>query len=221
MDYIFRILPALLGGAVETMRIFALTLLFSLPLGLPVAFGVMNRRWPVKIVSNVYVLLFRGTPLLLQLYFVYYALPLFTPIRLDRFSSAIFTFTLNYAAYFAEIYRAGIQSIDVGQSEASASLGFSKAQSLRFIILPQVIQRVIPPVSNEVITLVKDTALVAAIAVPELLKSARDAANRDVNPSSFIVAACVYLALTSVLTVLSRMLEKRYSRHEAPDDTPR
>jgi len=214
MDYLFRILPALIGGTVESLKIFALTLVFSLPLGLPVAFGVMSRSWPVRAFSNIYVLLFRGTPLLLQLYFVYYALPLFTPIRLDRFTSAIFTFALNYAAYFAEIYRAGIQSIDAGQSEACVSLGFSKTQALRLIIFPQVIQRVIPPVSNEVITLVKDTALVAAIAVPELLKSARDAANRDVNPSSFIVAACVYLALTSVLTVLSRMLEKRFSRHE-------
>ncbi len=214
MEYIVRILPALLNGTIETLKIFILTLVLALPLGLPVAMGAMSKNWLLKGASTVYVWLFRGTPLMLQLFFVYYALPLFTPIVLDRFPSAILTFVLNYAAYFAEIYRAGIQSIDKGQFEACVSLGYTKRQTMQLVILPQVIKRILPPVSNEVITLVKDTALVAAIAVPELLKSAKDAANRDVNPIAFAGAAAIYLVLTMVLTFLSRALEKRFSRHE-------
>jgi polar amino acid transport system permease protein len=207
-------MPALIGGTVETVRIFALTLVLALPLGLPIALCALSRRWPLKAFSTVYVWLFRGTPLMLQLFFVYYALPLFSPIMLDRFPSAVLTFVLNYAAYFAEIYRAGIQSIDRGQFEACVSLGYTRSQTMRLIILPQVVRRILPPVSNEVITLVKDTALVAAIAVPELLKSAKDAANRDVKPTAYAVAAAIYLVLTMALTFFSRLLEKRFSRHE-------
>lgn len=214
MDYIVRIMPALLGGTAETIKIFLLTLVLALPLGFPVALGSMSRNWLFKGTATVYVWLFRGTPLMLQLFFVYYALPLFTPIMLDRFPSAVLTFVLNYAAYFAEIYRAGIQSIDKGQFEACVSLGYTRGQTMRLVILPQVIKRILPPVSNEVITLVKDTALVAAIAVPELLKSAKDAANRDVNPTAFAAAAAIYLTLTMVLTLGSRALEKRFSKHE-------
>ncbi len=214
MEYAARILPALMAGTAETLKIFALTLLFALPLGLPAAFGSMSKNYLLRGLSTVYIWIFRGTPLLLQLFFVYYALPLFTPIRLERFPSAVVTFALNYAAYFAEIYRAGIQSIDKGQFEACTSLGYTRWQTMTLVVLPQVARRIIPPVSNEVITLVKDTALVAAIAVPELLKSARDAANRDVNPAAFAVAAAVYLLLTLMLTVGSNMLEKRFSRHE-------
>ena len=119
-----------------------------------------------------------------------------------------------YAAYFAEIYRAGIQSIDPGQHEAAKTLGFSRWQTMRIIIIPQTIARVIPPVSNEVITLVKDTALVTAIGVAELLKAAKDANNRDVNPTAFFLAAIIYLILTFGLTLLSQWCEKRFSRHE-------
>ena len=128
--------------------------------------------------------------------------------------AAVLTFTMNYAAYFAEIYRAGVQSIDHGQHEAAKTLGFSRWQTMRIIIIPQTIARVIPPVSNEVITLIKDTALVTAIGVGELLKAAKDANNRDVNPTAFFIAAVIYLALTFLLTLLSQWCEKRFSRHE-------
>lgn len=150
---------------------------------------------------------------MLQLFFIYFGLPAFG-IKLDRETAAIVTFVLNYAAYFAEIYRAGIQSIDKGQHEAAKTLGFTSWQTLRIIIIPQTIKRIIPPISNEAITLVKDTALVTAIGVAELLKAAKDAVNRDVNITAYFLAAVIYLALTFVLTMLSQKLEQRYSRHE-------
>lgn len=212
--YIQGILPALLEGTVQSLKIFFFTLLFALPLGLPIAFGAMARFAPLRFISKAYVWIFRGTPLMLQIFFFFYCLPILTPFKLDRMTTAIFTFVLNYAAYFAEIYRGGIQSIDRGQREAAKSLGFSPWQTMYMVIIPQAVRRVIPPISNEVITLVKDTALVYVIGVPELLKAAKDANNRDVNPTAYFVAALIYLFLTFILTMLSQWLEKRYSRHE-------
>ena len=170
--------------------------------------------------SRIYIWLFRGTPLMLQLCFFYYGLGYIAYannllfLRLDRFPAAVLTFTLNYAAYFAEIYRAGIQSIDRGQYEAAKSLGFTRTRTMFMIIIPQAIRRIVPPVSNETITLVKDTALVYVIALTELLKSAKDAANRDTNMTAFLLAAIGYLIMTFFLTALSQWLEKRFSRHE-------
>lgn len=214
--YISAILPALLKGTQQTLIVFCLTLLFSLPLGLPFALGAISRVAPIRWLSKTYIWVLRGTPLMLQLFFVYYGLPiLFGPLfRMQNITAAVVTFTLNYAAYFAEIYRAGVQSIDAGQHEAAKTLGFTRWQTMRIIILPQALARVIPPVSNEVITLVKDTALVTAIGVAELLKAAKDANNRDVNPTAFFVAAVIYLLLTFVLTLFSQWCEKHFSRHE-------
>ena len=205
LEYIQAILPALLKGTWQTLQVFFLTLVLSLPLGLPFALGSISRFFPVRFLSKAYIWVFRGTPLMLQLFFVYYGLPIM---------AVILAFVINYAAYFAEIYRAGVQSIDHGQHEAAKTLGFSRWQTMRIIIIPQTIARVIPPVSNEVITLIKDTALVTAIGVGELLKAAKDANNRDVNPTAFFIAAVIYLALTFLLTLLSQWCEKRFSRHE-------
>lgn len=216
-SYIQAILPAMLRGMQQTLLIFVLTLAFSLPLGLPIALGSMSKFPPFKLLSNTFVWVFRGTPLMLQLFFVYFGLPTFTPIVLDRMPAAVVTFVLNYAAYFAEIYRAGIQSIDNGQREAAKSLGFSPWKTMRMIVLPQAVRNVIPPVSNEVITLVKDTSLVFVIGVPEFLKSAKDAVNRDTNPAAYILAAVVYLIFTFLLTLLSQRLEKHFSRHTRKD----
>ncbi|MEF9866178.1 MAG: amino acid ABC transporter permease [Oscillospiraceae bacterium] len=215
-EYIGTIMPSLLTGALQTLKLFVLTLVFSLPLGLPFALAAMSRLWPLRVLSKIYVWLFRGTPLLLQLFFVCYGLPILfgDAFRMPHFTAAIVTFVLNYAAYFAEIYRAGIQSIDNGQHEASRTLGLSKWQTMRIIIIPQAIARIMPPVSNEVITLVKDTALATSIGVAELLKASKDANNRDVNPTAFLIAAAIYLIFTFLLTVVSQKLEKRYSRHE-------
>ncbi|WRS26643.1 amino acid ABC transporter permease [Oscillospiraceae bacterium MB08-C2-2] len=217
IGYIQSILPALLQGTVQTLKIFALTLIFALPLGLPISFGTMSRFWPIKAISKLYVWVFRGTPLMLQIFFFFYCLPLFTGLKLDRLSTAVVTFMLNYAAYFAEIYRAGIQSIDRGQREAAKSLGFSPWQTMKMIVIPQALRRVIPPISNEVITLIKDTALVYVIGVPELLKAAKDANNRDVDPTAYFVAALIYLGLTFLLTLFSQNMERRFSRHERQD----
>ncbi|BFJ83890.1 amino acid ABC transporter permease [Ruthenibacterium sp. CLA-JM-H11] len=222
-QYIQLILPSLLKGTVQTLYIFFVTLVLSLPLGLPFALGSISRFSPIRAICKVYIWLFRGTPLMLQLFFVYYGLPIMMQqinaawadfFRMENVTAAVVTFVLNYAAYFAEIYRAGIQSIDPGQHEAAKTLGFSRWQTMRIIIIPQTIARVIPPISNEVITLVKDTALVTAIGVAELLKAAKDANNRDVNPTAFFLAAVIYLILTFVLTLLSQWCEKRFSRHE-------
>lgn len=212
-EYIQLLMPAMMRGLTETVKLFVLTLVFALPLGLPFALGSISRFSPVKWLSKGYIWLFRGTPLMLQLYFVCYGLPAFG-ITLDRFPCAVLTFALNYAAYFAEIYRAGIQSIDKGQYEAAKGLGFSPWQTMRIIIIPQTIKRILPPVANETITLVKDTALATAIALPELLKAAKDAANRDVRPDAFFVAAVFYLLLTALLTYILTRVEKRFSRHE-------
>ena len=216
LEYIQAILPALLKGTWQTLQVFFLTLVLSLPLGRPFALGSSSRFFPVRFLSKAYIWVFRGTPLMLQLFFVYYGLPImFGPaFRMENTVAAVLTFTMNYAAYFAEIYRAGVQSIDHGQHEAAKTLGFSRWQTMRIIIIPQTIARVIPPVSNEVITLIKDTALVTASGVGELLKAAKDANNRDVNPTAFFIAAVIYLALTFLLTLLSQWCEKRFSRHE-------
>lgn len=213
LAYIFTLLPALMQGLWETLKLFLLTLVFALPLGLVFTLGSLSPVPPLRWLSRLYIWVFRGTPLMLQLFFVYYGLP-FLGLAFDRFPAAVLTFVLNYAAYFAEIYRAGIQSIDQGQHEAAKTLGFTPWQTMRFIIIPQTVSRVIPPVCNETITLVKDTALVTAIGVGELLKAAQGAVNRDVNITAYVLAALVYLLLTFVMTMMYERLEKRFSRHQ-------
>ena len=215
LQYAVTLMPALLRGAVVTVELFALTLLLSLPLGLPFALGSNSRFPPLRWFCRTYIWLFRGTPLILQLYFFYFFLPIAFDVRLPEFPTAIITFVLNYAAYFAEIYRGGIESIDRGQHEAARSLGLSASRTMVGIILPQTFKRVLPPVSNEAITLIKDTALVSVIGVAELLKAARGAVNRDVNVLAYGMAAGIYLAFTFVMTLLSRRLESRFSQHEA------
>ena len=213
LSYIALLMPSLLRGLGQTLWLFALTLIFSLPLGLVFTLGSISKIPPLRWLSRLYIWVLRGTPLMLQLFFIYYGLP-FLGVAFDRTTSAVVTFVLNYAAYFAEIYRAGIQSIDRGQHEAAKTLGFTPWQTMRLIILPQTISRVIPPVCNETITLVKDTALVTAIGVGELLKAAEGAVNRDMDITAYILVALIYLALTFVLTVIYERLEKRFSRHQ-------
>lgn len=218
LEYIGVLLPALAHGAFITVGLFILTLIFALPLGLPFGLGSNSRFWFLRWPSKSYIWLFRGTPLMLQLFFFYFFFfPITLGIQLNSFTTAVITFVLNYAAYFAEIYRAGIESIDRGQYEAAKSLGLSRSQTMFGIIIPQTVKRVLPPISNEAITLIKDTALVSVIGVAELLKTARSAVNRDVDTTAFAVAAAIYLLFTFLLTVLSRYLEKRFSRHETKE----
>ena len=214
LSYVWVLMPSLLQGLRITVTLFAITLVCSVPLGLPVALGSMSKIKPIRWVSRVYVWLFRGTPLILQLYFFYFFIPIATGVKLDSFPTAAITFVLNYAAYLSEIYRAGIQSIDRGQYEAAQSLGLSPRRTMFGIIIPQTIKRVLPPVSNEAITLVKDTALVSVIGVADLMKNSRGAVNRDVDAMAYLIAALIYLAFTFLLTLLVTRLERKFSQHE-------
>jgi polar amino acid transport system permease protein len=213
MQYLINITRAILEGSFVTVKLFFITLVFSIPLGLLVALIRVSNKKLVKYITDVYIWLARGTPLLLQIFFVYYGLPSFG-IVLDRFPAAIFAFILNYTAYFAEIFRAGIQSIDKGQYEGADVLGMTYWQTMLRIILPQMTKRVLPPVSNEVITLVKDTALVNAIGLVDLLRAANIAVVRDFNILPFGIAAVFYLLMTLVLTRIFGKLEQKFALHE-------
>lgn len=215
LRYTQGILPALADGFLITLKLFLLTLVLSVPLGLPLALGSICRIPPVRWLCKAYIWIFRGTPLMLQLFFFYFFLPIGCNIRLDSFPTAVITFVLNYAAYLAEIYRGGIESIDRGQYEAAQSLGIGRARTIFGIILPQTVKRVLPPVANEAITLVKDTALVYVIGVGELMKAAQGAVNRDANAMAYLIAAIIYLICAFLLTLVARRIEQYFSRFEA------
>lgn len=213
MDYVVSLLPSLTEGLVSTLKIFIVTLVLSIPLGIVIALGRLSKVRIISVITEGYIWLMRGTPLLLQIVFVFFGLPLIG-ISFDRFPAAIIAFVLNYAAYYGEIFRAGIQSIDKGQYEASEVLGMSNSQTFFRIIFPQMIKRVLPPVANEVITLVKDTALVYVVGLDELLKVAKTASNRDASLVPLVVVAVFYLLLTAVLTKVFQVLEKKYSYYQ-------
>lgn len=216
MDYVLGILPPLLEGTVVTLQMFFATIVLSLPLGLLLALARISRFRSLRGAVGVYIWLFRGTPLMLQLLFIYFGLPFlpYVGIRLSDFPAALLAFVLNYAAYFAEIFRAGIQSIDRGQYEGAKVLGMTYIQTMRRIVLPQVIKRVLPPVSNETITLVKDTSLIYVLAMNDLLRTTRAIVQRDFNTMPFIVAAVFYLIMTLVLTWVFQKLEKKYAVYD-------
>ena len=216
MDYILSIIGPLAEGSLVTLKLFFITLSLALPLGLALALIRISNNRAASHAVNGYIWLMRGTPLMLQLLFVYYALP-FLPvvgIRLPDFPAAILAFTLNYAAYFAEIFRAGIQSIDRGQYEGARVLGFSYGQTMRRIVLPQVVKRILPPMSNETITLVKDTSLIYVLALNDLLRAARGIVQRDFTITPFVVAAAFDLLMTLVLTWFFQRLEKRHAVYD-------
>ena len=192
--------------------------MISLPLGLPIALGSNSRIKPLSIICKIYVWIFRGTPLLLQLFFFYFFFPLVLNIQMNAFVTVVLTYVLNYAAYFAEIYRGGINSIDRGQYEAAHALGLSKRQTMGDIILPQTMKAILPPVVNETITLVKDTALASSLPVIELMKATNSAVNRMTDMTPFFFAAIIYLIMTFVLTVVAGRLEKHFSRYDAKED---
>ena len=200
-------------GSQITLEIFCVTLLLSLPLGLLVALCRISKLGPLRLLMEFYIWLMRGTPLMLQLLFVYFALPM-VGIRLPDIAAALLAFTLNYAAYFAEIFRAGIQSIGRGQYEAAKSLGMTYTQTMRRIIVPQMIRHVLPPVSNETINLVKDTSLIYILAMNDLLRVARTIVQREFDMTPFFVAAVFYLAMTFVLTWGFKKLEAYYGKYD-------
>jgi polar amino acid transport system permease protein len=214
MDKIMEFMPFMFEGSIVTIELFVLTLVMSLPLGLPVALGSNSKIKPLSLFCKVYVWIFRGTPLLLQLFFFYFFFPMALNIQMNAFATVVLTYVLNYAAYFAEIYRGGINSIDRGQYEAAHALGLSKKQTMVDIVLPQTMKAILPPVVNEAITLVKDTALASTLPVIELMKATNSAVNRMTDMTPFLFAAIIYLIMTFVLTVVAGRLEKYFSRYD-------
>ena len=208
MAYVLEILPSLLQGANVTLQVFSIVLILSIPLGILVAFIMQVESKPLHWLLSIYIWIMRGTPLLLQLIFVYYILPSIG-IRIDRMPAAIIAFTLNYAAYFAEIFRGGIDSIPRGQYEAAKVLKFSPVQTIQYIILPQVTKIVLPSVFNEIMALVKDTSLVYALGVTDLILVSRTAANRDASLAPMFVAGAIYLIMIGVVTLVSRKVEQK------------
>ena len=210
MEYLMEILPSLIKGALITLEVFFLVLILSIPLGVIIAFIM---RFNIKLLNyfiSIYIWIMRGTPLLLQLIFIYYVLPS-VGIRFDRLPAAIIAFTLNYAAYVAEIFRGGIDSIPKGQYEAAKVLKFTQFQTIRFVILPQVIKIVLSSVFNEIMSLVKDTSLVYALGISDLILASRTAANRDASLLPMFVAGAIYLLLIGIVTIISKRVEKRYN----------
>ena len=228
-----KLIGIMLGGALVSLEVFTLTLLFSIPLAMPIAFGRMSKNTALRGIINLYLLIMRGTPLILQLIFIYFAPKYLNKFLVDtfsasiaspgfwnvlsaalsynRFTAVIIAFTLNYAAYFAEIYRGGIESIDKGQNEAAKVLGFTGAQTFFRIVLPQVIKRILPAMGNEVITLVKDTALAQVIGVAELFHAAQNAASREFSTTPIFVAGLFYLIMNWAVSVAFANWEKKLS----------
>ena len=200
----------LLGGLKYTLLIFFITLVAAIPLGLPIALGSMSRFKPLRWISRAFVWVIRGTPLMLQIMVVFYVpgLVFGTPFR-SRIIAVIIAFIINYAAYFSEIYRGGIESIPVGQYEAGQVLGLTKTQTFFKVVLFQVVKRIMAPMSNEVITLVKDTSLANVIAVGELIMSAQNIVKVYAIIWPLFYTAIFYLIFCGVLTLLFNALEKK------------
>ncbi len=201
----------LVSGMWISFAIFALTLIFSLPLGLIISFGRMSKNKILSLIVRFYISVMRGTPLMLQLFVVYFGPYFLFGIRISsdyRFWAAIIGFVLNYAAYFAEIYRAGIESMPIGQYEAAKVLGYSRSQTFIRIILPQVIKRILPPVTNEVITLVKDTSLAFVISVAEMFSAAKAIAAAQASVTALVVAGVFYYVFNLVVALIMDKIEK-------------
>ena len=207
-------MPALLQGAGLTILLTLVSIFFGLILGLLLALGRLSKNAFFDRLSQFYIWLFRGTPLLLQIFFIYYALPTFTPITIDALPAAFIALSLNSGAYLAEIIRAAIQSIDKGQMEASKALGMSFTQAMRRIVIPQSYRRLIPPTGNEFIALLKDSSLVSIIAMTELMRTTSLLANSSGNAIYYIPCDILYLAMTTIFTFVFSKLEKKYSVYE-------
>ncbi len=204
----------LLNGLLLSVEIFILTLLFSLPLGLLVAFGRMSANAIIRIPVKIYISIMRGTPLILQLMVVYFGPYYFFGVTMPRgyrFTAVIIGFVFNYAAYFAEIYRAGIESIPVGQYEAAKVLGYNSVHTFVRIVFPQVLKRILPPVTNEVITLVKDTSLAYVISVSEMFTTARALASAQRTVAPYVAAGIFYYVFNYIVAAAMERLENKMS----------
>lgn len=213
-EALLKLILAMQDGFANTLTIFFLTLIFSIPLGMVIALLRMSKRKLISVPVSLYILVMRGTPLMLQIFAIYFAIPMIFHQNLDRMTATILAFSINYAAYFAEIFRGGIMSIPVGQHEAAKVLGFTKAQTFFTVVLPQVVKRVLLPVSNEVITLVKDTSLANIIAVSELFRAAKNEASRTASVEPLFVAGLFYLLMNGVVTLVFSYLTRRYEYYK-------
>lgn len=214
MIKLWEMVPQLLGGMGVSVEIFLVTLLFSLPLGLFVSFGRMSKNRVIRTLFKVYISVMRGTPLMLQLMVVYFSPYYLFGLKLGngyRIWAAMIGFVINYAAYFAEIYRSGIQSMPRGQYEAAKLLGYNRFQTFFWIILPQVTKRILPSITNEVITLVKDTSLAYTISVLEMFNIAKAIAAKQASMVPFIAAGVFYYLFNLLVAVVMEHLEKRLS----------
>ena len=211
-----QVFQELTVGFGETLKLFILTLVGAIPLGLVIAFGSMSKIKPIKAVTRFFVWIMRGTPLMLQLIVVYYGPGLLFDQNIwgmgttGRFIAVVVAFIINYAAYFSEIYRGGIESIPQGQYEAGQVLGLTKSQIFKNIVLLQVVKRIIPPMSNEIITLVKDTSLARVIAVYEVIWVGQAFIKSDGIIWPLFMTAIYYLVFTGILTIALRKLEKKF-----------
>ncbi|MCO4472669.1 amino acid ABC transporter, permease protein [Streptococcus infantarius subsp. infantarius] len=213
MSYISQVLPSLLDGAVVTLQVFCIVIVLSIPIGAILAFLMQIKFKPLQWLLTLYVWIMRGTPLLLQLIFFYYVLPS-VGVVMDRMPAAILAFTLNYAAYFAEIFRGGIAAIPKGQYEAAKVLKLNQLQTIHYIILPQVFKIVLPSVFNEIINLVKDSSLVYVLGVGDLLLASKTAANRDATLAPMFVAGGIYLLMIGIVTLISKQTEKKFDYYK-------
>ena len=213
-DYWSSVILPMLEGAQMTLLLFFIAIIVSVPLGFLLTLAVNSKVKVFSWLATIYITIMRGTPLLLQLLIICFGLPMIPGIgeylTIDRFAAACVGFILNYAAYFAEIFRGGLLSIDKGQYEAAKVLGLTKSQTTRKIILPQMFRVALPSVANESITLIKDTALLYAVAVPELLHFAETAVNRDFSIVPYFIAGAIYLIMTIILTIFFKWLERRF-----------
>lgn len=212
MNQLFDVTLHLLEGFKENCFLFGMTLLMALPLGLIISFGSMSRFLPLKILCRTFVWIIRGTPLILQLFVVFYIPPMLTNGEIsidDRMTAAIVAFVINYAAYFSEIYRGGIESIPKGQYEAGYVLGMTKSQIFFKVVLLQVIKRIVAPMSNEIITLIKDTSLARVILVEDILKYAEDYTRVNALIWPLFYSGAFFLLFCGILTLLFRFIEKK------------
>ena len=208
-EYIIKLIKILTEGLSVSLKIFTLTLIFAIPLGIIVSVLSMSKNKFIAFGTQIYILIMRVTPLLLQIICIYFAPYYIFRISYNRFIAIILAFSLNYAAYFGEIFRSGIESIPKGQWEAAFTLGFNKIKTFFIIILPQAIKRVIPAISNEVITLVRDTSLAQVIGVTELFSLAQKQANFKFSIIPLLVAGLIYLIISMILTAIFNYLEKK------------
>lgn len=201
----------ILQGAVISVKIYVITIIFAIPLGMLCAMGKLTKIAPLRWFLEMYTWIFRGTPLLLQLFFTYFGLEILFGIELSKEMAAYVTFIVNYAAYFTEIFRAGIQSIDKGQYEAAKALGMNYGQTMKRIIIPQAIKVILPPTGNEAVTLIKDTALVSVIALADILRNAKSVVSRTASVEGYLIAAVLYLIMTFVIIKIFKHIEKRFA----------